>query len=245
LKPAGVAHAALFSVIVALASAPVAFADTAPCRDHDLCPQPTVNSDGYNYSFEDGSVVATPVLQASSRGPAMEFLNLPACFHNRPPSGDGSDPGRDDNCLGALTSPRCAVGEILVWTYSRPAGSSQAWVRAGERCVGVRRVVPVAAVREAVREELAKRVADPRFEVRPGEATLVNLPLIAYATDSGRRFAADRAGRFAALRGGVVPGVGGMVGTGVRMSRPRRLPAMSRCARVAAFLTALLGQIGP
>jgi hypothetical protein len=51
----------------------------------------------------------------------------------------------------------------------------------------VSRVVPVAALRDAVREGLARRVADPRFEVRPGGRALVNLPVIAYATHSGRR----------------------------------------------------------
>jgi len=174
----------------ALAVAPhSAAANVEPCLNAGRCPRPVVDvQTGYRYSYDNGNIVAMPAIShSSSGGPAMEYRVLPACFNNRPPSGDGSDPGRDDHCLGALTSPRCAVGEILVWTYSRRAGSSQAWVQTGQRCIGVRRVVPVAAVRDAVREELAKRVADPRFEVRPGEATLVNLPVIAYVTDSGRK----------------------------------------------------------
>jgi hypothetical protein len=65
--------------------------------------EPSVAEDGFEYSYDGDNVVATPTVHRASSGLAMECLMLPACRENRPPSADGSTPGHDLHCLGAVS----------------------------------------------------------------------------------------------------------------------------------------------
>jgi len=147
-----------------------------------------VTQEGYEYAYDGGDIVGAPVLSgSSSRGPAQEFLSFPACQFNRPPSGDGRDPGEDTLCLSASISPLCGAGAILMRVYSRRAGTSDAWRFVGTRCLRATTRIPVADVLAGVAEQLAARLVTPKFAVQPGDRALVNLPVIVHVTSEGRR----------------------------------------------------------
>jgi hypothetical protein len=166
----------------------IAVADPGPCRRTVSCPVPVVDHDGYEYSYDGGDIVAAPVLGGSpGGGQAMEFLSIPACQFNRPPSGDGRDPGEDAMCPAASNAPRCAAGEIRMRVYARRAGSADGWRFVGDRCVRATTRVPVAEVLAGVAEQLAARLVTPRFAVQPRGRALVNLPVIVHVTAEGRR----------------------------------------------------------
>jgi len=158
-----------------------------PCMDADFCPSPTVSQTGYRYSYDGGDIVGVPVVSGPSSGPAMEYLSIPACYFNRPPSGDGRDPGQDSECASARNSPRCVAGEMLMRVYSRRAGTTDGWRFVGERCLAATTRVPVADVLAGVAERLEARLVAPQFFVQPPDWALVNLPLIVHVTSEGRR----------------------------------------------------------
>jgi len=149
---------------------------------------PMVTQEGYEYAYEGGDIVGAPVLSGSpGRGPVKEFLSFPACQVNRPPSGDGRDPGEDSLCLSASTSPLCGAGAILMRVYSRRAGTSDLWRFGGTRCLRGTTRIPVAGVLAGVAEQLEARLVTPKFAVQPGDRALVNLPVIVHVTSEGRR----------------------------------------------------------
>jgi len=158
----------------------------SPCIHAAKCAAPVVNQAGYRYYYDGNDLVVAPVLRGSA-GPRTEYLLVPACRLNHPPSGDGSVPIEDTLCVGVVTSPQCARGEILMRVYARTAGTTNAWRVTGTRCVGATRRIPVADLRAGLREQLEARLVQPQFAVQPPGRALVNLPVIVHVTSEGRK----------------------------------------------------------
>ena len=145
---------------------------------------PTTTSDGYRYSYSDGEFFGSETASTGTvRGVRMQYFYELTCSGNEVMDAAGN--GNGINCASAMTSCPPGSGQVQMWTFSRPAGSTATPLRRpGGRCVGPPVTVPLADVRAALIRYLRQaQLPQPTILTAPPTGGLVNLPQIFATAD--------------------------------------------------------------
>ncbi len=111
----------------------------------------------------------------------LEYFYELACTGNETMDADGNGAGH--NCAAATT---CPPGQLRMWTFTRPAGSTTAPLRQpGSRCIGVPKTVTLADAQTAFLRYLKDaHLPQPTITTAPPDGGLVNLPQIFATTNN-------------------------------------------------------------
>jgi hypothetical protein len=138
---------------------------------------PTTLPDGYRYAYANGVFYGSAGAGSGVvNGVRLEFFYEYACSGNE--TLDANGVGAGHMCAAAATT--CPPGQIRMWTFTRPAGSTAPPRRQpGGRCLGVPQTVTLADAQAAfIRYLKDTHLPRPTIITAPPTAGLVNLPQI-------------------------------------------------------------------